>query len=176
VFDWLTTDNVKAFVGPAATVIASFAAICFARAQLQVARAQKDIAYDKLKLDLFERRYAIYAAAKDVIMYIREGKGGRIEDANFMREHYIALDEARFFFDPEIQALLANVKEQCEGCLEADQDMMNPEMNPEDDTVAWDEKTRQAAHRLRKLSEMYADLPRRFEKTLEFTSVKSPRR
>ncbi len=80
---WL--DLLKAFAGPIATVIASITAagvaIRFgvvqariARNQATIAAAQKDIAeaqlkiaFDKLKHDLFDKRYEIYLAAKGVI-------------------------------------------------------------------------------------------------------------
>jgi hypothetical protein len=41
-----------------------------AAAQRDIASAQKDIAIDKLKHDLFERRYAIYAATKSLIQQV----------------------------------------------------------------------------------------------------------
>jgi hypothetical protein len=66
-WDWLTIENVRAF-GP--TVITSLVAAGFSAAQLYVAKAQKDIAYEKLKLELFPKRYAIYVATKELIEHI----------------------------------------------------------------------------------------------------------
>jgi hypothetical protein len=160
---------IEKFAGPAATVFASLVAAVFAAAQFCVAKAQKDIAYDNLKFALFEKQNAIYLAAKELIEYIREGKGGRLEDVDLIREHYIALDEARFFFEPEIQDLLTNVEKECEGYLTTvDEKNM---MNPEDDPEAYREKAQQAANRMKKLNEMYASLPKRFERALAFKQV-----
>jgi hypothetical protein len=86
---WVTVmtwfDFFKTFAGPIATVVASATAggvaIWFgvvqagiARSQAATAAAQKDIAdaqlkiaFDKLKHDLFDKRYEIYLAAKEVI-------------------------------------------------------------------------------------------------------------
>jgi hypothetical protein len=98
-WNWVTWENARAFAGPAATVIASIVAAVFAAAQWRVANAQKDIAYDKLKFDLFEKRYAIYVAAKDLLEYILQRKAERVqnlilegkevsaEDVAFLRKH-----------------------------------------------------------------------------------------
>jgi hypothetical protein len=156
--DWITIENARAFAGPVATVIASIVAAVFATAQWCVAKAQKDIAYDKLKLELFEKRYAIYEAAKELIEYILQGNGGRVEDVAFMRKHYITLDEARFFFGPEIQILLTNVCKECDGYLVTidEKDMMNPEVDPE----AWREMGKKVANKGAKLREMGVSLPK----------------
>jgi hypothetical protein len=83
-------DLLKTFAGPLATVIASVTAggvaVWFGRVQADIARrqaataaAQKDIAYDKLKHDLFDKRYEIYQAAKAVIEAVI-GKRSDIDD------------------------------------------------------------------------------------------------
>jgi hypothetical protein len=54
-------ELVKALAGPTATVIAAsiaaWVAYTFGKAQSETARSQRDIAFDKLKVDLFDRRY-----------------------------------------------------------------------------------------------------------------------
>ena len=87
----------KAFAGPVATILASLTAVgvtaYFARKQMQIAasqaataaaqaataagqkeiaRSQRDIAHDRLKYDLFEKRYEIYLAAKKLIEYVSD--------------------------------------------------------------------------------------------------------
>jgi hypothetical protein len=68
----------KDFAGPIATIVAASAAFFvtvyfnqrqagIAAAQKDIAAAQRDIAVDKLKHDLFDRRYDIYSAAKRLI-------------------------------------------------------------------------------------------------------------
>jgi hypothetical protein len=146
--------------GPEATIVASLFAALFAAAQVCVARALKNIAYDKLKLDLFEKRYAIYSAAKKLIEAVRGGRGSRIEDVNFFLEHYITLDEARFFFDCEIQSFLRNIIKEGEAYLEA--------VDQNDNSGASEHK--------KKLNAIYDEIPTWFQNTLEFKALKSPKR
>ena len=75
-----------------------------AAAQKDIAQQQRDIAYDKLKHDLFERRYEIYKTAKELIEYISQDKFESIYDPK-LREMRLKLDEARFFFPPNETAL-----------------------------------------------------------------------
>jgi len=107
--EWITIESTKAFAGPIATVIASIVAAIFADTQACVARAQKNVAYDKLKLDTFEKRYGIYRDARELIEHVTVGRGVTT-DANFIRQHYVSLDKARFFFDREIQSLLEKIR------------------------------------------------------------------
>jgi hypothetical protein len=164
--DWIT--------GPVATIVASFVAALFAGAQVCVARTQRDIAYEKLKLDLFEKRYAIYSATKELIEYVLGGRGSRAEDVTFVRKRYTALEEARFFFEPEIRAFLRKVRAECENHFEtiAKKDTMNPEDNPE----AWRHMAKQVAEQRRKLSATYSELQQQFENAIGFALLKSPRR
>jgi hypothetical protein len=150
--DWIT--------GPEATIVASLVAALFAAAQVCVARALKNIAYDKLKLALFEKYYAIYSAAKKLIEGIRGGRGSRIEDANFFLQHYITLDEARFFFDCEMQSFLRNIMEVCEAYIIA--------VEQNDNSGASEHK--------KKLNAIYDELPTRFQNALEIKALKSPKR
>jgi|SRR5665213_1221691 len=69
---------VSTYLGPLATILAAAAAVFviwrigqaqvrIAESQAQTARAQRDIAFDGLKHDLFEKRYEIYTAAKGIM-------------------------------------------------------------------------------------------------------------
>jgi len=49
---------------------AGFITYTFARIQARIAQSQRDIALDKLKFDLFERRYEIYQATKVLLEYM----------------------------------------------------------------------------------------------------------
>lgn len=57
----------KDFAGPVATIIASITAAYFVRRQWLTAQQQADTALDQLRYSLFEKRYAIYVAARDAI-------------------------------------------------------------------------------------------------------------
>jgi hypothetical protein len=111
---WL--DIVKAFASPLATVLGAGAAVYvtwsigkaqvrIADSQAQTARMQRDIAFDKLKHDLFERRYEVYTAAKGIMeRVIRTGAERPIDDLELLAMR-IKLDEGRFFFPPKLVAL-----------------------------------------------------------------------
>ncbi len=111
----------KDFAGPIATVIAAVAATGItyflghsqtkiASAQKQIAQSQRDIAYDRLKYDLFKERYGFYVTAKHLIEKI---SGNRfplgIHDPE-LRAMRIKLDEARFFFLPRETGLFSRIE------------------------------------------------------------------
>lgn len=90
----------------------------FNKRQIEFSRAQRDIALDKLKFDLFELRYGIYLAAKDLIQYVSIHRELDKVDSNHVRSLYVKLDEARFFFDKEtikfMQEIVATAKRRFE--------------------------------------------------------------
>lgn len=63
-WDWIHVhrEDLQA-LGPLSTIMAAFTAAIVASVigigQLRIAKAQKEIAHDKLKLDLYGRRYAV---------------------------------------------------------------------------------------------------------------------
>jgi hypothetical protein len=69
-----TYDLLKDFAGPVAAIVGAFAASIVAfslgQAQWRIAASQRDIALDKLKFDLFHRRYEVYQAAKGILEYV----------------------------------------------------------------------------------------------------------
>src|ERR1700737_3197576 len=110
--DWY--DTAKDFAGPIATVIAagtaSFITFRFARIQAHIAarqkdiaQSQRDIAYDKLKSDLFARRYESYSTAGGLIDFILSSSHDRPTGGPDMMVKLRKIDEARFFF-PYAQA------------------------------------------------------------------------
>jgi hypothetical protein len=64
----------KDFAAAIATTFAAFVAAgityFFNRAQKRIAQTQADVAIEGLKLYLFERRYAIYLSAKQLVEYL----------------------------------------------------------------------------------------------------------
>src|SRR6266404_5609965 len=95
-------DVLKDFAGPVATTIDAITAIVvthrFNKRQIAISQAQRDIALDKLRFDLFELRYGIYLAAKELIEYVSNHRDLKTVDSNHVRSLYVKLDEARFFF------------------------------------------------------------------------------
>jgi hypothetical protein len=92
-------------LGPIATILAAIIAVLVTDtlgfAQWRIARAQKDIAYDKLKLDLFDKRYAIYQAAALSLSraFMSSSKG--ISERRFEELQY-TLQEASFLFPADV--------------------------------------------------------------------------
>src|SRR5437868_6761985 len=97
----------KDFAGPLAAVIAAVVAALitfrFSSKQTEIAQFQADIASDKLKFDLFERRMNTYDAIREVIgEIVRHGVVTNQSTAAFVR----AIDKVEFLFGPEIKSYL----------------------------------------------------------------------
>jgi hypothetical protein len=110
----------KAFAGPIATAIASGAAvwvtwklggnqIAIASAQKEIALSQRDIAYDRLKWDLFAKRYEIYSVAGELIDHINSSPVDRAPGGPKILAMARKLDEARFFFPDREAAYFADI-------------------------------------------------------------------
>jgi hypothetical protein len=111
---------VIALAGPVATVVAACAAVfvtyrlgtrqlAIAQNQATIASAQRDLAYERLKYDLFEKRYEIYLTARLAIEKITQhGTERPIQDMELLAQR-IKLDEARFFFPPKTVSLIETI-------------------------------------------------------------------
>jgi hypothetical protein len=165
--EWLTIDNVRSFAGPVATVFASAVAAYFAWAQVQVAKTQAAIAYDKLKFDLFEKRYAIYCTTKDLIEHAISNGDQRI-DFEFVRKSRVRLDESRFFFDNNIRKCIGEVDNECEEFLKLI--LFRKKINSDEDGL-WANTADKLAEQVCKLSDLYKGLPQKFEKALAFQQL-----
>jgi hypothetical protein len=104
----------KSFAGPFATIIAAAAAawitLSFNSRQLQIARdqmliadGQKKIAAAKLNLDLFDRRFAIFEAARKLLIEIVQHDH---VDASDINKFNIRTADAVFLFDKDIETYL----------------------------------------------------------------------
>jgi hypothetical protein len=114
-------DFAKDYGSPMATIIASGAALivtfCFNRRQLDIAAAQKEIAHsqrniarDKLKYDLFTKRYEIYETARSVIEYVsHQPFDGRQIEPKFILM-LGKLDECAFFFPQKEVELFLKIR------------------------------------------------------------------
>ena len=90
--DWYQV--VKDFAQPVATLGAASAVAVFAYRQWRTADEQAKTALDKLKLDLFERRYAIYVELKKVLKTVlNEGNRPTFNEYEIVAS-YVILDEA----------------------------------------------------------------------------------
>jgi hypothetical protein len=111
-WDWIHThhDDLQA-LGPLATILAAIIAVLvtgmLGLAQWRIARTQKDIAYDKLKLDLFDKRYLIYQAALSVSRQFMSSNKQIPSDR--LDELHDMLLEASFFFSADVVALTRRI-------------------------------------------------------------------
>jgi hypothetical protein len=112
------TEFLERFAGPIATVIAAVAAVTVtlilglvqsriarsqantAEAQRQIAKAQLDIAYDRLKQYVFDKRYEVYVAAYKLIMNGSDPSPPDPKDSE-MEGLRLKLGEALFLFPPD---------------------------------------------------------------------------
>lgn len=162
----------KDFAGPAATLCAAITAaaitLYFAAIQTRIARAQAAIALDKLKHDLFEKRYAIYLAAKQLIEYVIMQHDIDKVDSAKVRSLYIKLDEARFFFDADVRSFLKRITDASEYLLTA---MGARQRLAQHDDKEWTRLTEILSASTLTLNSSYADMPIKFEQSLAFRQV-----
>lgn len=100
-------------LGPIATIIASIIAASiaayFAWRQWSTAQQQADIALDQLRFNLFEKRYAVYAAARKAIAI-----GFERRDEDHMPVEldvlFLQFEEARFFFPDQVYEFLDQLR------------------------------------------------------------------
>jgi hypothetical protein len=151
----------------AATVAASIS-VRLGRNQAAIAQSQADIARDKLKFDLFEMRYSIYSSVKELIEYATAANPGAPIDSSRVRNLYVKLDEARFFFDEGVIAFINDVCAAAEAYfnLRSERAIANP-----DDTQKWTWLADQLAGCSKRLRDLYAAAPATFESSLRFDQV-----
>jgi hypothetical protein len=165
-------EILKDFASPVVTLIgASIAGIItftFARIQARIAKSQRDIAVDKLKFDLFQKRYEIYTAAKQLVEQVSLVSDLKKSDPMAIRALYVTIDEARFYFPPEIRQLLANLQAICERFFThlAQRDQISI-----DNDNLWRAMAETLAADQSELRSLYASLPRRFETSLAFKQL-----
>jgi hypothetical protein len=163
----------KDFAAPIATMVAAFVAagitFFFTRAQTRIARIQADVAIEKLNFDLFEKRYALYVSARQLIEYLALQHEIEKVDHTKIRSIYVTLDEGRFFLPDAVRKYLDELHHASEEFLTVLGERLN--LSTEDDTK-WNSTAEKAAAALAKLREMYSQLPHKFEEALAFRQIK----
>jgi hypothetical protein len=166
-YQWFTAHYMvlKDFAGPVSAFLASITAavitFSFARSQLRIAKSQRDIALDRLKFNLFKRRYEIYEATKNLladVVVIHDMKC----DTTKIREFYIILDEARFYFPDDTCVLLREVHNKCELMFT----ILGKRSNVNDESEEWRTLGDTLAASQTALKAIYAVLPDKFERDL----------
>jgi hypothetical protein len=162
----------KDFASPVVTIIAACIAgwitFIFARLQVRIAKSQRDIALDKLKFDLFQKRYEIYQAAKHLIEHVTLVSDIKTSNPTKIRELYVTLDEARFYFPPAIIQLLTDLTNTCEHFFGV---LAKREQMSVDDHSLWNATADDLAFDQAQLRDMYASLPKKFETALAFKQL-----
>jgi hypothetical protein len=177
------------FAGPSATIIASVTAVVVtayfgskqvkiaaaqaatAASQKEIAQAQRDIAYDKLKWDLFGKRYEIYSVARDLIEHINSTTFERPPGGSKVVGMLIKLDEARFFFPPQEALIFAQIDKLVQ-VHEAAVSIRHLTPVGEQMPIEAGERAAQASDALGKLR---VQLPKLMEKELGFAQLTSRR-
>ena len=172
----------KDFAGPLATVFAATVAAiitfyfnrrqtAIASTQMDIAASQRDVAKDKLKVDLFKERYAIYLAAKMLMENVTflSDADDVLRRTTEIRSLYIQLDEARFFFDEKVCGFLNRLHDDTESFLT---DLI-ADVNVDDQT-AWSARAERLARKQAILREAYANLPKVFKSALGFSQLTRP--
>ena len=167
-----TYQVLKDFAGPVAAIIGAIVAgtitFIFGRAQTRIAQSQRDIALDKLKFDLFKNRYEIYEATKALLEYVPFVTDIDKCDATKVRSLYVKLDEARFYFPPDICAFLDDIHAHCE-LFFSHLSMRDPVSI--DDSEQWAKTGDLLASDQSALRTIYASLPSTFAKSLAFRQL-----
>lgn len=103
--DCSTLELAKALAGPFVALVAAGGAWYFAHAQVAVAREQRKIAEmqarvadEKMRLELFNKRFEVYAACRDILFYITSGDERPFKT---LTEKRFTISEATFFFDKD---------------------------------------------------------------------------
>jgi hypothetical protein len=136
--------------------------------QSAIAKSQTEIARDKLKFDLFELRYDIYAKVKELIEYAQSIHDYEKIDSTRVRSLYVKLDEARFFFDTRVITFIGEVKQTAERRLSLLGDRWQ---SYEQDEDQWTQTAEQLTATDVALRELYAEAPAVFETDLRFEQV-----
>lgn len=105
----------KSFAGPFATITASVVAgsiaIYFAAHQKNISFQQKEIAKEKLRLDLFDRRYKVYESIFDYYNAL-VGWTGTEEQEAANKRFFRAYQESKFLFGKDVEDIFKKVFEE----------------------------------------------------------------
>ena len=137
-----------------------------AREQAETAKVEKDIAYDRLKYDLFEKRYEVYDAAKRLIEAIFAKTPIDVADPK-IRELRLKLDEAQFFFPTDTRVFCEYIEQQIYEVLTVSRVLQTVNENHPDREKL---QEKQATAEI-ELSKLYEQLPQTFERDLGFAQM-----
>lgn len=133
----------------------------------------KAIAYDKLKRDLFDKRYEIYLAAKRLIEAMFAAPPGddvkRHTDPEVKRLR-LKLDEVRFFFPPNTRTYCGNIEKHVFNLLVASRAATGYDADhPDQEKLRKQQSDAEIA-----LAGIYDELAKKFERDLGFEQLTKP--
>jgi len=179
-YGWLVVhyDFFHDFAAPAATITAAAATFTaaivatritlkFSRIQAEIARQQANTASDRLRLDLFQKRYAIYQAAQELIKLLEDKIPSRTLQINEVTEKLIILDEAAFYFPRDIQEYLNTLGEECQNWVS--QHRQRDADGP--GSPSWHSSSREMIDTLRRMNERRRSMPKIFEPVMGFSHL-----
>jgi hypothetical protein len=182
-------ELLKAFAGPFATIVASVVggwiairlgalqrAIATTQVKVQetqtvIAKYQSDIAYDRLKYDLFDKRYEIYSTAREIVKHIVITPFDNDGIDQKLKAMHNKLDEARFLFPPKETGIFHDIAALAEA-HEAARLMKRRFPDSEDIRMQTADAAGKALQELVKIDD---ELPRLLEKELGFAQLTVPR-
>jgi hypothetical protein len=141
---------------------ANHMALCFvagriAQQQADTARQQANTAFDQLRYGLFEKRFAIYNTARELVVLVVNERN--LQGSDVVPLH-AKLNEAEFFFSKDICDWLRKLREDCNQLLIMRGTPDVPNAHPSE-----------IAAQTTRLVDVLAQMPYRFENELGFRHV-----
>lgn len=164
------------FAGPVATIIAATAAfyltfrfgsqqVTIAAQQAAIAKTQADTALDRLRYDLFEKRYHIYDTAKQLMRVTINDSAKEDFGPLDIIPLYLILDEAPFFFPVNTCAFIISVRNDCQRVIVLNAEKQNPNYTY---SQAENDEIRSITQRL---VNALSSMPKQFEADLKFSQL-----
>jgi hypothetical protein len=105
----------KDFAGPLATIFAALAAVgvtaYFAWHQKQIAKRQVDISGEKLRHNLYQKRYRIFDAARKLLCEVAVHRSAPDDD---LRAFVIGTGDAVFLFNDDLSSYLEEIRDRAQ--------------------------------------------------------------
>jgi hypothetical protein len=98
----------KDFAGPIATIIAAIAAVFVTG---YFAKRQADIAREKLRHDLFEKRYRVFDAARKLLCEVAVHRSVSDDD---LRAFVVSIGDAMFLFNDDLSSYLVEIRDRAQ--------------------------------------------------------------
>jgi type II secretory pathway pseudopilin PulG len=172
-------DILHDFAGSVATIAAAIAALivtwhfgsrqaAIAEQQAKIANVQANTALDRLRYDLFEKRYQIYDTAKQLMRVTINDSRKPSFGAHDVIPLSLILDEAPFFFPASTCTFLDSIREDCQKLIVANAEGQNPNY-----TYSQAEEA-EIRSLTRRLVNTLTSMPKRFEADLRFSQLTQP--